>query len=74
MKGATESSSRETSERKGVNPESKPILNTYSESSLVMLPMLSGIVPVSWLLERALQQWVGGDTSEGPNGDVRELE
>ena len=39
-----------------------------------MLPMLSGMVPVSWLRERSLQQWVGGDASEGWNGDVRELE
>ena len=30
-----------------------------------MLPMLSGIAPVSWLVARFLQQWVGGGASQG---------
>ena len=73
--GATESRRRETNERKGPGGElSKPILNTYRVSRLVMPLMLSGMVPVRLLYQRFLQQWDGGDESEGPNGDRRERE
>ena len=37
-----------------------------------MLPMLSGMVPVSWFPPRDLQQWVGGDESQGWNSDAQE--
>ena len=60
--------------RRPAGEPSKPISNTYRVVRLVMLPMLSGMVPVSWLPPRYLQQWVGGDASEGWNGDVRERE
>ena len=36
--------------------------------------MLCGMVPVSWLSLRCLQEWNGGGESEGLNGDVCERE
>ena len=47
---------------------------TYSQTRPVRLLMFSGMVPVSWLPPRDLQQWVGGEASQGPNDDVREHE
>ena len=42
----------------------------------VICPGLNGsqFVRVSWLPERSLQEWVGGDKSERRGGDVRERE
>ena len=52
------------------------LLLLMSHQPSVICPGLNGsqFVRVSWLLPRDLQQWVRGDESEGPNGDVRERE